>query len=96
MKVEISNITECNIDIVVSEAGDFSGEYGVSYDAKELDSTAIHNGRMYRFTHLMPIVVSDVAIHFLVKLWEDGEVSVYCHVTNHEGEKVAEATGRSS
>ena len=96
MKVEISNITECNIDIVVSEAGDFSGDYGVSYDAKELDSTAIHNGRMYRFTHLMPLFVNKMAIHFLVKKWEDGVITVFCHVNNNEGEKVAEATGRSS
>ena len=93
MKVEISNITECNIDIVVSEAGDFSGDYGVSYDAKELDSTAIVDGRMYRFTHLMPLQLSLYTIHFLVKKWEDGTITVFCHVTD-DGIKVAEATGR--
>lgn len=95
MEVEITSINDKNIDIKVTGFGEFDGDYGVSYDVEELDSTAIHNGRMYRFTHLMPLFVNKMAIHFFVKLWEDGTITVFCHVTNKDGDKVAEATGRA-
>ena len=94
MKVEISNITECNIDIVVSEAGELDGNYGVEYQPQQLDAHGIHGGKGYCFTHLPTLMLGDVIAHFLVKKWEDGAITVFCHVTK-DGDKVAEATGRA-
>ena len=95
MEVEITSITENNIEIKLTGFGEFDGVHGVKYHPKELDSIAVYDGKEYRFTHLLPLFLDEYALHFLVKKWEDGVITVFCHVTD-DGDKVTEATGRSS
>ena len=94
MKVEITSISENNIEIKVTGFGEFDGEYGVEYHPVQLDAHGIHGGKLYRFTHLPTLMLGDYIAHFLVKKWEDGAITVFCHVTK-DGDKVAEATGRA-
>ena len=94
MKVEITSITENNIEIKVTGFGELDGNYGVEYQSQQLDAHGIYGGKLYRFTHLPTLMLGDHIAHFLIKKWEDGVITVFCHLTK-DGDKVAEATGRA-
>ena len=95
MKVEITSITDNEINVKFTGFGEFDGGYGVEYQPQKLYDMGIHDNKLYHFTHLMPLVLGDHVVHFLVKKWEDGVITVFCHVTDVDGDKVAEATGRA-